>query len=372
MDSIVKADREEKIPLVVDGSHGEGGGQIFRTALAVAAATGRPLEISKIRHNRSRPGLLRQHLTALNALARICDADVEGASLGSTKVSFRPKRLKGGDYEFAVGTAGSTMLVLQTLLMPLLLAEEPTRLVLRGGTHAKSAPPLEFTEQSLLPLLRGLGADVQIKLKTYGFYPAGGGEVEVMIRPLGEPLRYLDAKKRGALHSREIQVITAFLPRHVANRELLKATELLKWPIELGKIHRLRNASCPGNALLVALHFGNHSEVFTAYGEKGKSAEKVAHEVVEETETFLNSEAVIGPYLADQLLLPLALQRGGSFLTGPLTSHCSTQVDLLSTLLGISIEVNEVSTDLFEVTLEGPHSLSRSQDVPSSEGPATP
>src|SRR5689334_333662 len=170
--------------LKLDGSVGEGGGQILRTALALSALTGQPFEIEKIRAKRRKPGLLRQHLTAVRAATALCQAQVEGDSLGSMTLRFVPGDVKPGEYAFAIGTAGSATLVLQTVLPPLLLASRPSKITIEGGTHNPLAPPVDFLDRSFLPLVRRMGPRVRVQLERWGFYPAGGGRISVEIEPV--------------------------------------------------------------------------------------------------------------------------------------------------------------------------------------------
>lgn len=333
----------------IDGSRGEGGGQILRTALSLSLATNTPFNLEKIRGGRKKPGLLRQHLTAVNAAAEISEATVQGAHLGSETLVFSPRMAHSGSYEFRVGTAGSALLVLQSLYMPLLLAEGPTTLRLAGGTHARQAPPYEFFAEVLAPLLRRAGAEVHLKLHKYGFFPAGGGEVEVHLKPPVDGFKPLHLMEHGELREREILAISAHLPNHVTDREALTAAALMEWPIETARIHRTRNAACPGNVVMIRLAFDSHQEVFTAFGERGVRAEAVATKCARQARAYLESGAVVGEHLADQLLLPMALGAGGSFLTGPLSSHAQTQVDLLRELLNAEIHITPVPDDLLEV-----------------------
>src|SRR2546428_9297761 len=159
--------------ITIDGSFGEGGGQILRTALSLSLATGTPFRIENIRAGRKKAGLLRQHLTAVLAAAEIGAAEIEGATLGSTMLTFTPKSVRAGEYRFAVGTAGSGTLVFQTILPALLRASAATRVTIEGGTHNSAAPPFDFLDRTFLPLIRKMGATVSLKLERYGFYPAG-------------------------------------------------------------------------------------------------------------------------------------------------------------------------------------------------------
>src|SRR6185369_9596371 len=187
------------MPLVaINGAEGEGGGQVLRTALALSLITGTPFRIDNIRAKRKSPGLLRQHLTAVNAAAEVGGASVDGASLGSASLTFVPRAIRAGEYSFAIGTAGSTMLVLQTILLPLALADGNSTIELEGGTHNPAAPPFDFVQQAFLPLLRRMGAEVEIELVRPGFYPAGGGRIIVKIAP-AKRLGRLEIESRGEI-----------------------------------------------------------------------------------------------------------------------------------------------------------------------------
>ncbi len=203
----------------INGSHGEGGGQILRTALALSAVTGKAFDIENIRARRTKPGLMRQHLTAVKAAAAICGATVDGDAIGSTRLRFKPSALQAGEYGFNIGSAGSTSLVLQTVLLPLALQGGASRVILQGGTHNNGAPPFEFIERAFLPLLRRIGFNIEVELRRFGFYPAGGGEVRVDIQPPA-PLKQLLIGGHGAALSRKGEAIVSNLPFHIAGREI--------------------------------------------------------------------------------------------------------------------------------------------------------
>ena len=202
-------------PLRIDGSLGEGGGQILRSSLALSLVTTKPFVIERIRASRKRPGLMRQHLSAVTAAAEISQAHVEGDEPGSMRLSFRPGTINSGDYVFDVGSAGSATLVLQTILPALLLAEGESNLTLRGGTHNPWAPPFDFLAQSYLPLVNRLGPTVEARLIRPGFYPLGGGEFTVHIQPVRQ-LGRLELTERGELRAHRVRVLLANLPRHIA------------------------------------------------------------------------------------------------------------------------------------------------------------
>src|SRR5881409_1608581 len=272
--------------LSIDGSAGEGGGQILRTSLSLSLVTGRPFRLFNIRALRQRPGLQAQHLAAVRAAAAVGQAQVRG------------------DAAFDVGTAGSALLVLQTVLPPLLAASSPSSLLIEGGTHNPLAPPFEFIARTFLPLVERMGPRVQAKLDRHGFYPAGGGKIRVTIQP-GQALARLDLPERVEWRRRRAVALVANLPRHVAEREL----KVLKRGLGLEprdlRIEEVQ-ARSPGNVAFVELESGELTEVFTSFGELGLPAQTVAARLVESVGPFLEAGAPVGEHLADQLLLPMA------------------------------------------------------------------
>ncbi|KQV52845.1 RNA 3'-phosphate cyclase [Pelomonas sp. Root1217] len=324
----------------IDGSVGEGGGQILRTSLALSMCTGQPFALNKIRAGRAKPGLMRQHLTCVNAAAEICGAEVQGAELNSQSLSFTPGQVRAGDYTFNVGTAGSCTLVLQTVWPALMLADEPSQLKLGGGTHNPMAPPFHFLERSYAPLLRKLGAEVELELRRLGFYPAGGGEIEVKIWPAGDRLQAFDLNERGARLEGYAECFAPALPRSVVRRELQQLGADLGWSDEQLREAASRQNEGPGNALLATLVYENVCEVVTGFGEKGVSAEQVARDVVREVRSYQVSDAALGPHLADQWALPLALavwRRGGaaSYTCTELTPHALTNFETIKLFLPV-------------------------------------
>jgi len=307
-------------PLLIDGAEGEGGGQIVRTALSLSLVTGRPFRLVNIRAGRERPGLLRQHLTAVEAAARIGEAKVEGARLRSAQLDFKPKGIRPGDHSFDVGSAGSVTLVLQTVLPALLMAKAPSRLALFGGTHNPLAPPFDF----LVKTIECLGARVRLDLVRYGFYPAGGGEVRAEIVP--SPLAPLLLLERGRIVRRRAVALVSNLPLSIAEREL----KVVGW--EDAQARPVESAG-PGNVLMLHAEAEHAWELVTAFGEKGVPAERVAERAVREMERYLAADVPVGEHLADQLLLPMALAGGGSFRTMPLSSHARTNAALIERFL---------------------------------------
>ncbi len=328
--------------LAIDGSQGEGGGQILRTSIALALVTGAPFRLERIRAGRQKPGLLRQHLTAVTAAAEIGAAEVEGAALGSRDLMFRPGRVRPGDYRFAIGTAGSACLILQTVLPPLLLrAGGASRLVLEGGTHNPGAPPFDFIARAFLPRLAVMGGRVRVRLDRPGFYPAGGGQMTVEIEP-ASALAPLTLLERGEIRRRQARAMVASLPASIARRELAVVQEKLGWAdseLEVVSIDG-HGARGPGNAVLLEIDSANATEVFTGFGEPGVRAETVAARAVDEAREYLAAGVPVGPHLADQLMVPLALARGGAFRTGPLTPHSTTNMAVIRDFLDVEFAVS--------------------------------
>ncbi len=323
--------------LTIDGSEGEGGGQIFRSALALSLCTGTPVRVTSIRAERAKPGLMRQHLTALRAAVEVGRAEASGAEVGAREVVFRPRGAASGSYHFNVGSAGSTTLVLQTVLPALLTAAGPSEILLEGGTHNPLAPPFEFLDRAFLPLLARMGPRVTATLEARGFYPAGGGRLRVAVTPA--PLGRLDLLERGEVRSREVVAVVANLPGAIARRELDAARAVLGWEPRCFRIEQVKGSPGPGNVVNVILASEHVTEVFTAFGEKGVRAEEVGERVAAAASAYLAAGVPVGEHLADQLVLPMALGGGGAFRTTSPSSHTRTQIELIGRMGAGSITV---------------------------------
>lgn len=343
-------------PLHVDGSQGEGGGQVVRSSLALALITGRPVVIDRIRAGRDKPGLGRQHLAAVRAAAEVGggrggDCELIGAEIGSRTLDFRPGPVRSGVYRFCVGTAGSATLVCQTVLPALLLADGPSTVTLEGGTHNAWAPPFDFLARTFLPLVARMGPRVTARLHTAGFYPAGGGCFTVDIEP-SPRLAGFDLLERGPIRSRAVRAVVANLPRHIPEREVDTAIRKLQWPRTCGHVEEVGGPG-PGNVVLIEIESECITEVVTAFGRQGLRAEQVARGAAREAQDYLDADVPVGSHLADQWLLPLGIsawqtvpggQRGGSFRTTALTLHSITHIEILRLFLGIEIQI-EASAD---------------------------
>lgn len=320
--------------LTIDGSSGEGGGQILRSSLALAVITGRAFRMHHVRAGRPKPGLMRQHLTALQAAAAISGAALDGAAVGSTELVFRPGSVRPGSYAFSIGTAGSATLVLQTVLPALMLAPGESTLALEGGTHNPSSPPFDFLAKAFLPLVERMGPRVEVTLDRPGFYPAGGGRLRARVTPVAKLAR-LDLAERGAIRSQRACAMVASLPKSIADRELRVIARRFGWERGALEVAELDAAHGPGNALMIEIASEHVTELFTGFGERGVSAERVAERTADEARAYLDAGVPIGEHLADQLLLPMALAGGGSFRTLAPSSHARTQAEVIRTFLGV-------------------------------------
>ena len=343
--------------ITIDGSFGEGGGQILRTALALSLVTARPFRIENIRAGRKNPGLLRQHLTAVNAATEISRAEVEGAAIGSRELTFAPCSVVAGNYVFAVGTAGSTTLVLQTVLPALLVASSKSKLILEGGTHNPFAPPFDFLEKAFLPQVNRMGPRVTAELERPGFYPAGGGRMNVTVEPAAA-LNRLDLLNRGEVRARRAKAVVANLPLSIAERELKVIASKMSWPLESMKSESIERSPGPGNIVTIEIECEHVTEVFTGFGEQGLRSEAVAEKAVQQARRYIGSEAAVGEHLADQLLIPMAMAGTGSFTTLPLSRHATTNIAVIGKFLDVAIGSSQSADRVWKVEIPGSRRLS--------------
>ena len=336
----------------LDGATGEGGGQILRTALTLSMITGQPFRIANIRANRPKPGLMRQHLVAVQAAAQVCGAEIGETSVGSQTLEFVPKKIKGGEYKFAIGTAGSCTLVLQTLLPALLYADTPSVIQVTGGTHNPMAPPAQFLQRAYARVLADMGATIDIQLNRFGFYPAGGGEVIARIEPCKQ-LQAIEMMTPGKRLSAYAESFIAGVPANVAKRELECIGTSMGWDESQLLVRGLSGDQGPGNALLVTLEHEHVTEVFCAFGEKMVRAEAVAKHATQQVRHYLASGAALGEHLADQVMLPMALAGSGRFSTDLVSKHATTNAAVIGQFLPVGIsfeESREISTCVIAAT----------------------
>ena len=318
--------------IIIDGSEGEGGGQVLRTSASLSLVTGQPFQITNIRGKREKKGLMRQHVTSLEAACAISASECDDLAVGASEITFRPGAVKAGNYKFAVGTAGSTNLVLQTILPALIFADGPSHVVLDGGTHNLMAPPYDFIERTFLPIINRMGPTVSAKLIRHGFYPQGGGRIEIDINPA--PLQRIDCVERGKLSSIKGTAYFAGLPFDIADREVKAANKVLGWAQGAIGVRELPEDQGPGNILILEAAFENVSEVVAGFGKFGLKAERLAKTAANRMKGYIESDAFAGPYLADQLLLPFALAGGGSFTTVKPSQHSLTGADVIEKFTG--------------------------------------
>lgn len=335
--------------LELDGAGG--GGQLLRTALTLSLCTGTGFTMTNIRGARPRPGLLRQHLAAINAACRIGNARSHGAELGSTALRFEPGTVVPGDFTIELGSAGSTMLVLQTVLPLLWQCDAPSTLRLVGGTHNPMAPSVDFIADTYLPVLQRLGVTAGVELECHGFYPAGGGVVRATVQPCAN-LRPIVMTARGVRLAITATALLSALAVSIGKRELDVLEKRLSLDQSQLNLRSVRPAIGPGNALIVRVEHAYHTETFTGHGERGVSAEQVAHRLAGQVDRYLDApNACISEHLADQLLLPMALAGGGEFTTHVVSEHVRSNAALIEKFVEVAIEWTELGQHLWLVKM---------------------
>ncbi|HEY9750394.1 MAG TPA: RNA 3'-terminal phosphate cyclase [Allocoleopsis sp.] len=321
--------------LQIDGSYGEGGGQILRTSLSLAAITGQPIRIDRIRAGRKKPGLAIQHLTAVRAAAQICRAEVTGDTVGSTTLEFSPTVVpQPGQYKFDVvettgaGSAGAITLILQTILLPLALSPGNSQVTLRGGTHVPWSPPATYIEQVYLPMVQQMGVQAKMQLQAWGWYPQGNGEVALEIAGSQTPLQGIEVLERGKLKQVKGLAVVTELPTHIPQRMASRANNLLQQAQLRAEVQPLRaKGIAPGAGMFLTAEYQHSRAGFSSIGKVGLAAEKVADIAVQEFLQFQATDAPIDEHLADQLLLPAALAGEPSqYRVAEVSLHLTTNV----------------------------------------------
>ncbi len=340
----------------IDGSLGEGGGQVLRTALTLSALTGQAFHLFNIRAGRKNPGLAPQHLTSVRATAAVCQAEVRGASERSKEIWFAPgSEPRSGEYRFDVreaaqgGSAGAASLIFQTVLLPLLAAEGESRLTLRGGTHVPWSPAFHYLRDVYLPALRKMGAEAEVELAAWGFYPVGEGEMRARVKgsrgagvqksALARPFHL---SQRGELMEVSGLAVACNLPSHIPQRIADRARSLLKSEGLSANIRpeRVRGAG-PGAGLFLTARYQHVSAGFSALGQRGKPSETVAEEACRELLAFHRSQgAAVDLHLSDQILLPCAVAPGQSeYTTSRVTAHLLTNAEVIGRFLPVRISI---------------------------------
>ncbi len=326
--------------MVIDGSYGEGGGQILRTSLSLAMITGRSLKLVNIRGGRKKPGLRPQHLTSVQACASVCGARVVGAELGAKELTFAPGAIVATSYEFHIGTAGAATLVLQTILPPLSRAAGEFNLVVNGGTHVPWSPPYHYFAQVFVPTVNRLGLKCEPFISRWGWYPKGGGKIQVKLRP-HNPLNSLNLDQPFDLKGITVISASSRLPEHVRVRQKRQLQVRLQKAGLKGEIELLDvPASNPGSLVFICVQGRESVAGFSALGARGKPAERVADEAADALFYFLDSQAALDPYLADQILIYLASTPGEHrFTTSSITQHLLTNAWVIEQFLPVQFEV---------------------------------
>ncbi len=324
----------------IDGSFGEGGGQILRTALTLSLITGKPFEIRNIRARRKRPGIMPQHLKCVEAAMLISNGQVKGDKIGSTHLFFKPDRIISGEYRIDIGTAGSTSLVLQTIYLPLALTRVKSNLIITGGTHVSWSPCYHFLSLNWSNYLEKIGLNIKLRMDRAGFYPKGDGKIRVEILPLDhlKPLKFLN---RGEMIKISGISAIANLDFSIAERQrnqVLKRLERMGYQPEIA-IEKMPSRF-KNTMMLLHAQFEGGSGCFTALGAIGKRAEKVADEAVDDLLEYLYSNGCVDKYLADQLISPLSIVDGKSnFRTSKISNHLVTNVEVVKKFLNVQITV---------------------------------
>jgi len=330
----------------IDGSFGEGGGQILRTALSLSVVTGKPFHIVNIRKNRKNPGLGSQHLAAVTAAGKVCQAQIDGHALHSMELFFKPGPIVIGSYRFEVSTAGSILLVFQTVLPILAMGNGESRLELAGGTHNPWAPPYDFIRESFLPLLSVMGLQVDLVLHRHGFYPRGGGKAAATITPFPKESSFMEFSEKGAAGAVSAEVLISKLPRSIAERELTTIQQTLGQVLGEMTITEITDAPGPGNVVMVRAAYAKRIHLFAAFGAKGKKAESVATEACHQFHHFQNSEAALDEHLANQVMLYLALRSGGVLSVPSISQHTATNLEIIKLFLNRKITLEQKKDNL--------------------------
>ena len=333
--------------ITIDGTQGEGGGQVVRTSLSLSAITGRPIHIDGVRGGRAKPGLMRQHLTAARAVAAICDGALGGDTLKSETLTLTPGPIRADEYRFDIGTAGSTALVIQTVLPILLHADGPSTVTVTGGTHNLNAPSADYLMTTFIPCLSAMGADTDLELVQHGFYPAGGGEVRLRIKPWTDR-RPMIADTRGETGPLSAHAIIANLRPSIATREIKALQRHLGIADERATVADVVAAG-PGNSVMVNVPNAVLTEQFTTHGQHGIKAETLCKQLANDVQDYLVSEACVGEHLADQLLLPMALAAGGRFDTPDLSLHTRTNMDVIRAFGIADFDISQAARKRFVV-----------------------
>jgi RNA 3'-terminal phosphate cyclase (ATP) len=362
----------------IDGSEGEGGGQILRTALALSVITGQPFHLRHIRAKRSKPGLMRQHLTCVQAASAVggesCSAvNDKGlpSALNDQTLLFTPNvnpsaAIKAGNYEFQIGSAGSCALVFQTVLWPLLMAQGSSKLTLRGGTHNSMAPSFTFLDLLKTHFSGTAPSYFDIDIRRHGFYPAGGGEVVVNVSPPKDGFGAIDLMQRGALVQQYAVCLHAGIERTTVERQIADLSSKLGWASAQIQNRALRSNEGPGNVLMAVMQYEQCTHVMTSFSERNRRTQEVTAQIVEEIAAYQNSAAPVGEHLADQLMIPMALSawqgKPSQIWATEISEHTRTNADIIERFLPIKFAI-QPKTDGAHIATDTASASARTNDV---------
>lgn len=334
----------------IDGSQGEGGGQVLRTSLALSACTGKAFSIENIRSKRPKPGLMRQHLSCVRAAQEICSAEVHGDEISSQLLTFLPGAVLADEYHFQVGSAGSAMLVLQTVLPPLLLAGSSSKVIVEGGTHNPLSPTFHYIDEVFIPMVNRIGGRCSCELEKWGFYPAGGGKATVVIEPWrGRPVR-LDLLRSDQMVASSVLAAVSKIAWEIAEDESCAIVKGVKFEVGQKRAITVESPG-PGNVAMVRIDFEYGSAMFTGFGELGVSRRKVASIALSEANRFFTSQAAVDSHLADQILIPMALAGGGSFTTTEPSLHTRTNLQVIEMFLPVRSVCTQLDKGLWKIEI---------------------
>lgn len=335
----------------IDGTFGEGGGQILRTSLSLAAITGQAVHIVNIRAKRRKPGLMRQHLACVKATAEITGGHITGAELNSCELTFEPDKIHGGDYRFAVGSAGSVTLIAQTVIPVLLCADGPSHVVIEGGTHTDQSPIFEFFDRVYLPVLRKMGADITAKMDSIGFYPAGGGKIVLDIQPVKSWNRF-ECMQAGNLKRSMLIAMGCSIDKQIMEDEVFICKDKLEVKEGFRHESQVVKSPGPGNVLYAQMEYENITELFSVCGAFNVSRREVGERVAGMVNKYLALNVPVGRFLADQLLLPMAIGAGGKYLTPPPSKHTQTNIEVIRTFLNTDIELENRKNETYVIEVK--------------------
>jgi RNA 3'-terminal phosphate cyclase (ATP) len=337
----------------IDGSTGEGGGQILRTSLVLSCITSKSLHIENIRATRRNPGLAKQHVSCIQAACQICNGKYQGAVLRSKVLDFHPGPVQSGDFHFDIGSAGSASLVIQTVLPALFLADKPSTVTIIGGTHNPLAPPFDFLAETFLPAIVTADFQSTCKLIKHGFFPAGGGKITFSILPrqknTHKTINFCEPPDKFQIFA---LIYTSKLPENIARKQYKL---LLESSLDFKNIEHIEvtDSDGPGNCVMIRLCYSERTTVFTAFGMRGKPSQQVVSEVVNLTKDFLKSGAAVDCFLADQLLIFMAISKAGCYTTNELTAHLITNMETIKKFVDVNFQVDK-QKQVYKISCQPP------------------